>query len=72
MSWLFHEEWLWVIIAALAAILVLPLLIIWIILSLPDYLKIAATILIVIGWGVAAGYKDWLVEKRRNEGSGSF
>jgi hypothetical protein len=67
MSWIFSEKWLWVVIAALAAILVLPLLIVWVILSLPGYMKVVATVLIVIAWGVAAGYKDWLNEKRRNE-----
>jgi hypothetical protein len=30
-------------------------------------MKVVATVLIVIAWGVAAGYKDWLNEKRRNE-----
>ncbi len=61
------EKWLWIIILALAAISVGPLLIIWVILYLPDELKVVATILIVIGWGVAAGYKDWLKDKRREE-----
>ncbi len=64
---IFSEQWLWIVIGALAAIVVLPLLIVWVILSLPDYLKIVATILIVIGWGFAAGYKDWLVAKRHEE-----
>lgn len=55
---------MWIVVGALAAIVVLPLLIVWLILSLPDYLKVVATVLIVIGWGFAAGYKDWLVAKR--------
>jgi len=67
MSWIFSEEWLWLIIIALAAILILPLLIVWVILALSAELKVVATILIVVGWGVAAGYKDWLVAKRREE-----
>jgi hypothetical protein len=67
MSWIFSEEWLWVVVIALAAILVLPLVIVWVILSLPDYMKLVATILIVIGWGFAAGYKDWIVAKRRED-----
>jgi hypothetical protein len=44
-------------------------LIIWFILYLPGELKVVATILIIIGWGVAAGYKDWLQNKRREEES---
>jgi hypothetical protein len=67
MIWILSEKWFWIIILALAAISVGPLLIIWVILYLPDELKVVATILIVIGWGVAAGYKDWLKDKRREE-----
>jgi len=68
-SWILSEEWLWIIILSLIAILVGPLLIVWFILVLPAELKILATILIVVGWGVAAGYKDWLQAKRKEEES---
>lgn len=71
MSWILSEEWLWIIILALAAILVLPFVIIWVVLLLPAELKILATVFIVVGWGVAAGYKDWLVTRRREEESKS-
>ena len=67
MSWIFSEEWLWIIVIALVAILVLPLLIVWVVLMLPAELKIVATILIVVGWGIAAGYKDWVVARRRED-----
>lgn len=67
MTWITSEQWLWIIILALIAILVVPILIIWLILALPAELKMVSTFLIIIGWGVAAGYKDWLVEKRREE-----
>ncbi len=67
MSWMLSEEWLWIIILGLAVVLIGPLLIIWVILYLPIELKVVATALIIIGWGVAAGYKDWLQNKRREE-----
>lgn len=67
MGSIFSEEWLWLTILALIAILVLPLMIVWLILALPGELKLVATIVIVIGWGVAAGYKDWLVARRHEE-----
>jgi hypothetical protein len=69
MSWILSEKWLWIIVLGLTAVLVGPLLIIWFILYLPGELKVVATILIIIGWGVAAGYKDWLQNKRREEES---
>jgi hypothetical protein len=67
MSWILSEKWLWIIVLGVTAILVGPLLIIWFILYLPGEFKVVATILIIIGWGVAAGYKDWLQNKRREE-----
>ena len=67
MSWILSEEWLWLIVLSFIAILVGPLLIVWFILVLPPELKILATILIIVGWGVAAGYKDWLKAKRKEE-----
>jgi hypothetical protein len=67
MAWILSEEWLWVIIVVLIAILVGPLLIIWLVLALPAELKLVATLFIIIGWGIASGYKDWRVAARREE-----
>jgi hypothetical protein len=67
MAWILSEEWLWVIIIVLIAILVGPLLIIWLVIALPAELKLVATLFIIIGWGIASGYKDWLVAARREE-----
>ena len=67
MSWILSEKWLWIIILGLTAVLVGPLLIIWVILYLPGELRVVATILVIVGWGAAAGYKDWLKDKRREE-----
>jgi hypothetical protein len=67
MSWILSEGWFWIIVLSLIAVLLGPLLIVWFILILPGELKILATILIVVGWGVAAGYKDWLKAKRKEE-----
>jgi len=67
MAWILSEEWLWIIVLALIAVLIGPLLIVWLVLALPAELKLVATVLIVIGWGIASGYKDWILEKRRRE-----
>jgi hypothetical protein len=61
------EEWFWIIAVSAILILVLPLAIVWFILKLPPELAFIVTILLIIGWGVAAGYKDWLVARRREE-----
>jgi len=67
MTSLLTEKWLWAIILALIVIIIGPILIIWAILALPGEIKLVVTILIVVGWGVAAGYRDWLKERRQRE-----
>jgi len=67
MTWILSEQWLWIIIASLFIVVILPLVVIWVILYLPPEMKLVATILIIVGWGVAAGYKDWIISKRAEE-----
>lgn len=62
-----REEWLWIIILSLIAIFLLPLILIWFILTIPPELRVIITFMLIISWGVAAGYKDWLIEKRKEE-----
>ena len=61
------DRWFWIIILSLFAIIVVPLVTVWFILQLSPELKIVATILIIVLWGVAAGYKDWVKAKREEE-----
>lgn len=58
---------LWLIILSAIAIIILPLFIIWFLFVLPDTVRIVATFLIIIGWGIAAGYKDWILAKSKEE-----
>jgi glucan phosphoethanolaminetransferase (alkaline phosphatase superfamily) len=57
------QKWLWMIIFSLILIVVFPFLLVLLILSLPPPYNAVATVLLVIGWGVAAGYKDWIMSK---------
>jgi len=67
MAEILREEWFWIIVLSLIAILIFPFILIWLVLSLPPELRVIITIVLIIGWGIAAGYKDWLREKRREE-----
>lgn len=58
------ERWVWIIILSLIAILVVPLIVVWVILTLPPLLKAVATVVIIVSYGIAAGYKDWVTSKR--------
>lgn len=67
MASILTEEWLWIIIIALILILVFPFVVIMLIQTLPSPYNGLVTICIIIGWGVAAGYKDWIISKEREE-----
>ena len=61
------DKWVWITIFSAALVVVVPLLVVWFIISLPAELKIVATIGIILLWGVVSGYKDWVVSKRQEE-----
>jgi len=61
------NKWLWIIIGGMAAIVILPLAIMSIILLSPSWLATVITIFVIIGWGVAGGYKEYLLHKRKQE-----
>lgn len=67
MSGILTERWVWIIILSLIAILVVPLIVVLVILALPPLLKVAATIGIVVLYGIAAGYKEWVINKREKQ-----
>jgi len=67
LTWILSEKWLWIIALAIILICTVPLVVVWVILNLPSEMRLFVTILIVIGWGVVAGYKDWIINKRKEE-----
>lgn len=46
-------------------VITVPLAVIIIILNLPPEGRLIAMFLIVIGWGMVAGYKEWVTSKRK-------
>lgn len=62
-----REEWLWIIILSLIAIFLIPLILVWFILAITPELRVIITLILIIGWSVAAGYRDWLIEKQKEE-----
>jgi hypothetical protein len=67
MGWILRERWYWFIVIGVTLVFVLPFLIVWVILSLDPAIRLIATILIITAWGIASGYKDWLISKRKEE-----
>jgi hypothetical protein len=67
MSWILKEKWYWIIVIGVTLVVALPLIIIWVILNLPEPLRLFATIVIILAWGVVSGYRDWRKHKMREE-----
>lgn len=61
------SKWTWIIIASVILIMVIPLIVVWTVLQLPPEIRLIATISIIVLWGVVAGYKDWIIAKRKEE-----
>ena len=61
------NAWLWVIIGVSIAIMVTPIIIVLAFFYLPQPLQVVATILVVVGWGVAGGYKEWASHRQKEE-----
>jgi len=61
------DKWVWITMLSVILVMVLPLVVVWGILNLPADLRIVATICIIVLWGVASGYKDWVLSKEREK-----
>jgi type VI protein secretion system component VasK len=59
------DKWFWITVLSVLLIITVPFLVVWGILYLPPVWALVATIGIIILWGVAAGYKDYVISKRR-------
>jgi len=71
MSWILKERWFWLIVVSAMLIVTLPFLILILILNLPPILSFVTLILVLIAWGIVAGYRDWLRDQRKEEGAKS-
>jgi hypothetical protein len=60
MSFILKEVWLWITIFACISIAVGSFFLVWLILQLPDAYRGVAVFALIICWGIASGYKDYL------------
>jgi hypothetical protein len=67
LAWIFREKWFWIVVLALATVILAPFIVISFVLALPPIFRLVSTLLLVICWGVAAAYKDWVKSKREQE-----
>jgi len=67
LAWIFQDKWFWIILVALLSVFLIPFVVVMVILNLPPVLRVFGTVLLVLCWGVAAAYKDWVKEKNKQE-----
>ena len=67
MSDVIFDKWLWITIVSIFLIITVPLIVVWFILWLPMEFRLIATILIIVLWGVVAGYKEWATSRHNEE-----
>jgi len=67
LGWLLFNKWLWITISCLSLIAIGPFVVLSLILALPLELRGVATLTLIVGWGVAAGCKDWIIARRQEE-----
>ena len=61
------NKWLWIIIGSMCAVAAMPLVVLLVMMVVPAWLSEIIAISVIIGWGVAGGYKDYLLHKRKSE-----
>lgn len=61
------DRWFWIIVASVTLIMAVPLAVIWFIVECPPEVRIVVTIMIIVVWAVVAGYKDWVISRRKEE-----
>jgi len=67
MAFILKEVWLWITIFVCIAVAVGSFLLIWAILQLPETYRAVAVIVLILGWGVAGGYKDYLKARKMSQ-----
>jgi len=51
----------------MCAVMTVPFITVSAILATPPEFRWLGTVLIIVGWGFASGYKDWAISKRKEE-----
>lgn len=64
---LLTSKWLWITIVGSIAVTTLPWFVIYCVVALPSPINAIIGWTIIIGWGIAAGYKDWQLYKKKEE-----
>ena len=64
MTWIFKEKWFWIVILALATIVLAPFIVVSVMLNLPPVFRLVGMIVLVVCWGAAGAYKEWTKSKR--------
>jgi len=65
LDWLLLNKWLWITIFGCWLVMIGPVIFVYFMLFLPPPIKMIVFFGIIVGWGVAGGYKDWVMARRK-------
>lgn len=67
LTWVLKQKWFWKLFVILLAMIIVPFLLVWIVLSLPPVYLVWTLIVALAVWAVLKGYQD-RAERKREEG----
>ena len=67
LDWLLLNRWFWITVLGCWAVMVGPLIIITLMIYLPAPVKVAGLFGLLVGSGIAGGYKDWVKARRQEQ-----
>lgn len=65
------SKWYWIIVSIGITVFVIPYILVLVIVCLPSPINAIVTVGIIIAWGIAAGYKDWITSKEKEKDEGN-
>jgi hypothetical protein len=65
MSFIIREKWVWMTIGLCILVLVGPYALMLLILHMPSILGACFVWMLIFSSGIAAGYKDWRIDKKK-------
>ena len=67
LDWLLLNKWLWFTVLGCWAVMIGPFIVITVMMHLPAPIKMAGLFGLLVGYGVASGYKDWIQARKREQ-----
>jgi predicted lysophospholipase L1 biosynthesis ABC-type transport system permease subunit len=65
LSWTLKQKWFWMLFILLTAMLIVPFVLIWVIISLSPSLFVVVLVVAATAWVILRAYKNWVANKSK-------